>query len=108
MAEEKAPEKKAAPKAEKKKEEGATRQPSALKRDLQSEKRRLRNRSYRASVLTSIRSLESSLNQKEAPEALKTKLNEIYSLMDKGVKRGVFKPQKAARTKSRLTARVSK
>jgi small subunit ribosomal protein S20 len=109
MAEEKAPEKKApAPAAEKKKSEGPTRQPSALKRDLQSEQRRLRNRSYRASVLTSIRSLESSLAQKEAPEALKTKLNEIYSLMDKGVKRGVFKPQKAARTKSRLTARCSK
>lgn len=107
MAEEKAPEKKA-PAAEKKKDEGKTRQPSALKRDLQGEKRRLRNRSYRASVLTSIRALESSLAQKEAPEALKTKLNAIYSLMDKGVKRGVFKPQKAARTKSRLTARCSK
>src|SRR5689334_9418182 len=92
----------------KKKEEGKTKQPSALKRDLQSEKRRLRNRSYRASVLTSIRSLEGSLNQKEAPETVKTKLNAIYSLMDKGVKHGVFKPQKAARTKSRLAARCSK
>ena len=94
--------------AGKKKEEGKTRQPSALKRDLQNEKRRLRNRSYRASVLTSIRSLESSLNQKDAPEALKTKLNAIYSLMDKGVKHGVYKPQKAARTKSRLAARCAK
>ena len=101
MAEEKAA-------GDKKKAEGKTRQPSALKRDLQNEKQRLRNRSYRASVLTSIRSLETSLSQKEAPEAVKTKLNEIYSLMDKGVKRGVFKPQKAARTKSRLTARCSK
>lgn len=102
MAEEK---KAPAPAAEKKKAESATRQPSALKRDLQSEKRRVRNRSYRASVLTSIRSLETSLAQKEAPEILKAKLNDIYSIMDKGVKRGVFKPQKAARTKSRLTAR---
>ena len=82
--------------------------PSALKRDLQNEKRRLCNRSYRASVLTSIRSLESALNEKEAPEAVKTKLNAIYSLMDKGVKRGVYKPQKAARTKSRLSARCAK
>ena len=103
MAEEKVPTK--APAAEKKKTEGKTRQPSALKRDLQSEKRRLRNRSYRASVLTSIRAFEGSLSQKEAPEAIKTKLNAIYSLMDKGVKRGVYKPQKAARTKSRLAAR---
>ena len=94
--------------AGKKKAEGKVKKPSALKRDLQNEKKRLRNRSYRASVLTSIRSLESSLSQKDAPEAIKAKLDSIYSIMDKGVKRGVFKPQKAARTKSRLAARVAK
>lgn len=94
--------------AEEKKAEAKAKKPSALKRDLQSEKRRLRNRSYRASVLTSIRSLESSLNQKEAPEAVKSKLNDIYSMMDKGVKSGVFKSNKAARTKSRLAARCAK
>ena len=107
MAEEKAPapEKK---KPEKKAEGGIKRKPSALKRDLQSEKRRLRNRSYRASVLTSVRAFETSLGQKEAPEAIKLKLNDLYSLMDKGVKRGVYTRQKAARTKSRLTARCSK
>ena len=103
--EEKAAEKKP---AAKKKEEGPVKRPSALKRDLQSEKRRLRNRSYRATVLTSIRDIQTSISQKEAPEAIKTKLNAIYSLVDKGVKRGVFKPQKAARTKSRLTARAAK
>ncbi|PIS02263.1 MAG: 30S ribosomal protein S20 [Chlamydiae bacterium CG10_big_fil_rev_8_21_14_0_10_42_34] len=97
-----------APKAAKKKAVVKVKKPSALKRNLQSEKKRLRNRSYRASVLTSIRAFESSLNQKEAPEAIKTKLNTIYSLMDKGVKKGVYKPQKAARTKARLTARTSK
>jgi small subunit ribosomal protein S20 len=100
-----ADEKKASP-AEKKKGEGKKRQPSALKRDLQNEKRRLRKRSYRASVLTAVRSLEVSLNQKEAPEAIKVKLNGLYSLMDKGVKRGVYNAQKAARTKSRLAARL--
>lgn len=94
--------------ADKKKEEKKVKKPSALKRDLQSEARKKRNRSYRASVLTSIRSLESSMSSKEGAEAVKTKLNSIYSLMDKGVKRGVFKPQKAARTKSRLAARVAK
>lgn len=89
-----------------KKAAAKVKRPSALKRDLQNEKRRLRNRSYRASVLTSIRSLEKSLTDKESEEIVKTKLNTIYSLMDKGVKRGVFKLQKAARTKSRLTART--
>jgi small subunit ribosomal protein S20 len=91
--------------ADEKKTAAKTKQPSALKRDLQNEKQRLRNRSYRASVLTSIRSLESSLSNKEAAEVVKEKLNTIYSMMDKGVKRGVFPPQKAARTKSRLFAR---
>ncbi len=101
MAEQKAP-------AEKKKPEGKVKKPSALKRNLQSEKKRLANRSERAAVLTTIRSLEKSINDKEAPEAVKTKLNAIYSMMDKGVKKGVFKPRKAARTKSRLAARASK
>ena len=97
MAEEKAPQKK---------KETNVRQPSALKRDIQSEKRRLRNRSYRSSVLSAVRSFETSLEKKEAPESIKTKLNEVYSLMDKGVKKGVFKANKASRTKSRLTARI--
>jgi small subunit ribosomal protein S20 len=100
---------KAAPaKKAEKKEEGKTRRPSALKRDLQNEKRRLRNRSYRSTVQTAIRTLDASLTQKEPSEAVKSKLNAIYSLMDKGVKKGVFKPQKAARTKSRLASRVKK
>lgn len=92
----------------KKKAEGKVKQPSAKKRDLQSEKRRLRNRSYRATVLTSIRSLESSLTKKDEAATVKEKLNAIYSLMDKGVKSGVYKAQKAARTKSRLAARCAK
>lgn len=83
-------------------------QPSALKRKLQSEKRRARNRSYKASVLTSIRSLESSLSQKEDAETIKNKLNKIYSMMDKGIKRGVYNPQKAARTKARLSVKAAK
>lgn len=105
MAEQKA----AAPdKKPEKKGEGQAKRPSALKRDLQAEKRRLRNRSYRASVLTSIRSLQDLISKKESAESIKSKLNEIYSLVDKGVKHGVYKPQKAARTKSRLTARAAK
>lgn len=83
-------------------------QPSALKRKHQSEKRRARNRSYKASVHTSIRALEGALSEKEDNEAVKSKLNKVYSLMDKGVKKGVFKPQKAARTKARLYAKTVK
>jgi small subunit ribosomal protein S20 len=89
-----------------KKGEKNARQPSALKRDIQSEKRRLRNRSYRSSVLSAVRSFETSLEKKDAPESIKAKLNDVYRLMDKGVKKGIYKTNKAARTKSRLTARI--
>jgi len=94
--------------AEESKKKQPTRKPSALKRDLQSEKRRLRNRSFRSSVLTAVRGFESALAKKDEPAAIKEKLSTIYSLMDKGVKRGVYKANKASRTKSRLSARLTK
>jgi len=96
----------AAPKKDKK--EVKTKRPSALKRDLQNQKKRLINRSHKAQVLTAVRTLSASLSNKEAANVTQEKLNAIYSLMDKGVKRGVFKANKAARTKSRLTARLGK
>jgi small subunit ribosomal protein S20 len=90
-----------APKQEKKKETAAKR-PSAQKRNLQSQKNNLRNRSHKAAVVTAIR----SISQNDAPEQKQAKLQLVYSLMDKGVKRGIFKANKAARTKSRIAARV--
>jgi len=81
--------------------------PSALKRVLQDNKKRLRNKSFRSSVQTAIRSLKSSISQKESTDELQKKLSNIYSLMDKGVKKGVYKSNKAARTKSRLSSHVS-
>lgn len=78
--------------------------PTALKRDIQNEKRRLRNKTFKSQVRTAIRHFEESLPKGE-PDAIKEKLNTVYSLMDKGVKKGVFKINKASRTKSRLTAR---
>jgi small subunit ribosomal protein S20 len=80
---------------------------SALKNDLQNERRRLRNRSYRTTVNTAIRNFQNSLDQKESAESVKSKLNLVCSLMDKGVKKGIFKLNKAARTKSRFAARIA-
>jgi len=82
-----------------------TRRPSAQKRDLQAEKRRLRNREHKSRVRTAVRHFDESLTKGD-DEAIQKKLNEVYSLMDKGVKSGVFKPNKASRTKSRLAARA--
>lgn len=93
--------------AEDKKENGGKekkqRKPSALKRDAQSLQRNVRNRSFKAKVTTAVRSFQESVTQKDVPAA-KTKLNDIYSLMDKGVKKGIYKLNKANRVKSRLHA----
>ncbi len=79
--------------------------PTPLKRDDQSEKRRLRNKAFKSSVRTAIRQFDESL-PKGDDTLVKQNLDAVYSLMDKGVKRGVFKLNKASRTKSRLAARA--
>jgi small subunit ribosomal protein S20 len=79
------------------------RKPSALKRDLQSKKRNIRNRSFKAKVNTAVRSFHETVSQKDST-AVKSKLSNVYSLMDKGVKKGIFKMNKANRVKSRLEA----
>jgi small subunit ribosomal protein S20 len=93
--------------AEEKKENGQKktkqRRPSALKRDLQSKKRNLNNRSFKAKVGSAVRSFQETVSQKDSAAA-KSKLNDVYSLMDKGVKKGIFKMNKANRVKSRLHA----
>lgn len=86
---------------------GKEKRPTPLKRDLQNEKRRLRNKSFKSSVRTAIRALDEAL-PKGDKAVIKQHLDEVYSLMDKGVKRGVYKLNKASRTKSRLAAKAAK
>lgn len=78
--------------------------PTPLKRDMQNEKRRLRNKAFKSSVRTTVRQFEETLSKGDAA-AIKQSLDAVYSMMDKGVKRGVFKLNKASRTKARLAAR---
>jgi small subunit ribosomal protein S20 len=80
--------------------------PTAIKRDIQSLKRQIMNKSFKARVNTAIRGFEGARTAGEQT-SVKEKLKTIYSLVDKGVKTGVFKINKAARMKSRLTARAS-
>lgn len=91
--------------AEEKKEKAKVRRPQAQKRVLQSEKRRLQNRAEKSRVRTAIRSFEENRLKKDEA-SVNESLNEIYSLLDKSVKKGVFKQNKADRTKSRLAARA--
>ncbi|NGX43738.1 MAG: 30S ribosomal protein S20 [Chlamydiae bacterium] len=83
-----------------------TKRSTAAKRDLQNKKKRMENRVFKSQVRTAIRNFEDALNKKDAALA-KEILNSVYSFMDKGVKKGLFKINKASRTKTRLAARAA-
>ncbi|MBS3905012.1 MAG: 30S ribosomal protein S20 [Simkania sp.] len=80
--------------------------PTALKRDAQNERRRLANRSFKAEVNTAIRGFKEAASKKDTAAA-KAQLSAVYSLLDKGVKTGAHKLNKASRTKSRLSQEIS-
>ena len=79
-----------------------TKVPSALKRDLQNEKRKILNKGFRSRVSTAVKLFNESTKATAA-----TSLSAIYSLMDKGVKKGIFKKNKADRMKSRITKKMA-
>ena len=83
-----------------------TKRPTALKRDIQNKKRRMENRVFKSSVRTAIRRFEDCLVKGDAA-TINESLSAVYSLMDKGVKKGVFKTNKASRTKARLAAKAA-
>ncbi len=82
-----------------------TKRPTAQKRDLQNSKKRLQNKAFKSSVRTAVRNFEGTLTEKDSAK-ISAALNNVYSLMDKGVKRGIYKVNKAGRTKARLAARA--
>ncbi len=87
-------------------EEKKVKRPTPLKRDDQSKRRNLRNRVYKSKVKTAVRHYDEALQAGDTA-VLKERLNEVYSLMDKGVKKGILKANAASRSKSRLTQRAA-
>lgn len=87
-------------------EKKKAKRPTPEKRRLQSEKRREQNRQFKSKVRTAIRTFEKSLTAGDK-KACQQRLDVVYSLMDKGVKNGSYKLNKASRTKSRLSARLA-
>lgn len=79
--------------------------PTAQKRMLQNEKRRLINKSRKSQIRTAIRDLRDA---KEKGEKVDEQLKTVYSLVDKAVKSGLYKKNKASRTKARLAAVAAK
>ncbi len=88
--------------AGKEKKEGNVRRPTAQKREMQNNKRRLINKSFQSKTKNAIRSLRTSVQKKEEDSKLRAKLSVIHSLLDKGVKKGILESNFASRNKSRL------
>lgn len=83
-----------------------TKRPTALKRDIQNEKKRLVNKSFKSKMRTVIRRFQEAL-QNDDSSSVKETLNDAYGVLDKAVKRNIMSANTAGRKKSRLAARAA-
>ena len=79
---------------------------SALKRVKQTKKRRLRNKSCKSTINTTVKKVCSSLEEKDG-EGVKTYYKEAVSRLDSAVTKGILHRRTASRKISRLTRKVS-
>jgi small subunit ribosomal protein S20 len=85
---------------------------SAEKRILINKRNRLQNRFYKSSVRTLTKIFLKNLQvyklsgNPEDKEKAKSKLNNVYSLIDKATKKNVFHKNTAARKKSKLASQL--
>ena len=79
---------------------------SAFKRHKQSERHRIRNRAVRSRVRTGIRRFLTAVESQNR-ETAATQLGEVTKLIDTAAGKGVYHRNTAARTKSRLMARLN-
>ncbi len=81
------------------KEKVKTKRPTALKRDIQSAKRQLENRALKSRIGTAIRNFEEN--------ASREKWSDLQALLDKGIKKGIFKLNKVSRLKSKFSSKIA-
>jgi small subunit ribosomal protein S20 len=85
---------------------------SALKRAQTAERNRLRNKAYKSAVKTLMKKYFNAVEvytadpTPESKQVVDTRMSEVYSKIDKAVKRGVLHPNNGARKKSRLAHRL--
>lgn len=89
--------------AEAEKKEVKTKRSTAQKRQIQDQKKRVRNRAFRSQVRTAVRQFREGIASNDS-DKLRAALSEIYSLVDKGVNKSILKRNQASRIKARLTA----
>ncbi|NMC45981.1 MAG: 30S ribosomal protein S20 [Chloroflexi bacterium] len=74
---------------------------SAIKRNKQNEKRRLRNRVFRGQARTSVKKARVAIASAEKEEA-RVKVMDAVKALDKAASKGIIHKNNAARRKSRL------
>ncbi len=79
---------------------------SAEKRQKQSEKRRLRNKSTKTAIRTVAKKVLTAAQKKDAPAA-RDALLEMISKIDTAARKGIVKKNTAARKKSRMQKLVN-
>ena len=79
---------------------------SQIKRNLQNDKRRLRNRTFRGSSRAAVNQARVALESGNA-ETSKAAVLEAISRLDKAAEKGVIHKNNAARRKSRLMKRLN-
>lgn len=79
---------------------------SALKRQRQSEKRRVRNKGHKSAVSTTVKKVITSLSEKDTDKT-KALCKEAVSRLDGAVSKGALHRKTASRKISRLTKKVS-
>ncbi len=79
---------------------------SSKKRIRQNEKRRIVNRSRRATLKTRVRRFEEAVSEGNAEQAAGS-LKDACKTLDREANRGLIHPNAAARKKSRLTKRLN-
>ncbi len=79
--------------------------PQARKRARQNDKARLHNASLRSMVRTYLKKVVAAIDAGDA-ETAKKAYDEAVPVLDRVADKGIFHKNKAARTKSRLNARI--
>ena len=79
---------------------------SVEKRARQSEKARLRNRTWKSKIKTSKGKLEIAIENKEI-EALSSLYNDYVSVIDRAASRNVFHKNNASRKKARMAKKIN-
>jgi small subunit ribosomal protein S20 len=80
---------------------------SAIKRNKQNEKKRVRNRVFRGKARTFVQKARAAMSKGDA-EASPTAVATAISILDRAAAKGVVHKNNAARRKSRLMKRLAK